>query len=56
MATVNYERLQGKLNILADAAKYNASCSSSESIRKNQGDALGHGKKSGICRSAIGNI
>ena len=51
MATINYERLQGKLNILADAAKYDVSCSSSGSTRKNQGGALGHGEKSGICHS-----
>ena len=51
MATINYERLQGKLNILADAAKYDVSCSSSGSTRNNQGGALGHGEKSGICHS-----
>lgn len=51
MATINFERLQGKLNILADAAKYDVSCSSSGSDRKNQGGALGHGEKSGICHS-----
>ena len=51
MATINYERLQGKLNILADAAKYDVSCSSSGSNRKNQGGALGHGEKTGICHS-----
>ncbi|WP_352337990.1 putative DNA modification/repair radical SAM protein [Psychrobacter sp. 16-MNA-CIBAN-0192] len=51
MTTINYERLQGKLNILADAAKYDVSCSSSGSTRKNQGGALGHGEKSGICHS-----
>ena len=41
MATINYERLQGKLNILADAAKYDVSCSSSAGTRKNQGGGLG---------------
>lgn len=56
MAMVNYKKLQGKLNILADAVKYDISCSSSKSTRKNQGDALGHDEKSGICRSTIGNI
>lgn len=54
MATIHYERLQGKLNILADAAKYDVF--SFGSTRKNQGGSLGHGEKSGICRSAIGNI
>lgn len=56
MATIHYERLQGKLNILADAAKYDVSCSSSGSTRKNQGGSLSHDEKSGICRSPIGNI
>ena len=56
MATVNYKKQQGKLNILAGAVKYDISCSSSKSTRKNQGDALGHDEKSGICRSTIGNI
>ena len=51
MATINYERLQGKLNILADAAKYDVSCSSSGSNRKNQGGALGNAAQSGICHS-----
>ena len=55
MATIYYERLQGKLNILADAAKYDVS-SSFGRTRKNQGGSLGHGKKSGICRSPMGNI
>lgn len=55
MATIHYERLQGKLNILADAAKYDVS-SSFGSTRKNQSGSLGHGEKSGICRSPIGNI
>lgn len=51
MATINYERLQGKLNILADAAKYDVSCSSSSGTRKNQGGGLGDASKSGICHS-----
>lgn len=54
MAMIHYERLQGKLNILADAAKYDVF--SFGSTRKNQGGSLGHGKKSGICLSTIGNI
>ncbi|SUD90215.1 putative DNA modification/repair radical SAM protein [Psychrobacter phenylpyruvicus] len=51
MGSINYERLQGKLNILADAAKYDVSCSSSGSTRKNQGGSLGDASKSGICHS-----
>jgi len=38
--TINFDRIQGKLNILADAAKYDVSCSSSGSNRKNQGALL----------------
>ena len=51
MATINYERLQGKLNTLADAAKYDVSCSSSASNRKNQGGGLGDASATGICHS-----
>ena len=51
MATINYERLQGKLNILADAAKYDVSCSSSAGTRKNQGGGLGDASATGICHS-----
>ena len=39
-----------KLNILADAAKYDVSCSSSGSSRSNRG-GLGNGHYSGICHS-----
>ena len=39
-----------KLNILADGAKYDASCSSSGSDRKNK-DGIGNGAMSGICHS-----
>ncbi|MFB2538961.1 MULTISPECIES: putative DNA modification/repair radical SAM protein [unclassified Acinetobacter] len=39
------------MNILADAAKYDVSCSSSGSTRQNQGDALGNASRSGICHS-----
>ena len=51
MASINFNRLQGKLNILADAAKYDVSCSSSGGNRKNQGGALGDASKTGICHS-----
>ena len=37
-----------KLNILADAAKYDVSCSSSGSSRKNMAGGLGNAKYSGI--------
>ena len=39
-----------KLNILADAAKYDVSCSSSGSSRSNRG-GIGNGHYSGICHS-----
>lgn len=40
-----------KLNILADAAKYDVSCSSSGSNRAAPKDGLGNGCKSGICHT-----
>lgn len=48
---MNYERLQDKLAILADAAKYDVSCSSSGSNRKNNNKGLGNAEASGICHS-----
>ena len=42
--------LKEKLEILANSAKYDASCSSSGSARKNKG-GLGNGAISGICHS-----
>lgn len=42
--------IEKKLQILADAAKYDVSCSSSGSRRKNQG-GVGSGAYSGICHS-----
>jgi putative DNA modification/repair radical SAM protein len=47
---MNLERLQTKLNILADAAKYDVSCASSGSNRANRG-GLGNGSMTGICHS-----
>lgn len=44
------DRLQEKLEILADAAKYDVSCSSSGSKRKNMG-GVGNASYSGICHS-----
>lgn len=47
---MNYERLQDKLSILADAAKYDVSCSSSGTKRANRDKGLGNAT-SGICHS-----
>jgi len=43
--------LVDKLTILADSAKYDASCSSSGSKRGNTKDGIGNGDVSGICHS-----
>lgn len=43
--------LQKKLEILSDAAKYDASCSSSGSNRKNTKAGIGNGSRAGICHS-----
>ena len=43
--------LQQKLTILSEAAKYDASCSSSGSTRKNSSSGLGNGARGGICHS-----
>lgn len=40
-----------KLKILTDAAKYDVSCSSSGSSRKNTKDGIGNGAMAGICHS-----
>lgn len=45
------ERIREKLNILADAAKYDVSCSSSGSTRKNDNKGLGDSHASGICHT-----
>jgi putative DNA modification/repair radical SAM protein len=45
------ERLTEKLSILADAAKYDVSCSSSGSSRKNENKGLGDSKGVGICHA-----
>ena len=44
-------RIEEKLNILADAAKYDVSCASSGGTRKNSGKGLGNSHMSGICHS-----
>lgn len=47
---MNFERIKEKLNILADAAKYDVSCSSSGSDRRNTNKGLGNASN-GICHS-----
>lgn len=46
-----FERITDKLQILADAAKYDVSCSSSGSSRKNENKGLGDSKGMGICHA-----
>ncbi|QEE48966.1 putative DNA modification/repair radical SAM protein [Flavobacterium alkalisoli] len=46
-----YDRIREKLSILADAAKYDVSCSSSGSNRKNDNKGLGNSHASGICHT-----
>ncbi|MEE0721955.1 MAG: putative DNA modification/repair radical SAM protein [Caecibacter sp.] len=48
---MDWDRLQEKLKILSDAAKYDASCSSSGSNRKNDNGGIGNGAISGICHT-----
>src|SRR3569833_1283289 len=43
--------VQGKLGILADAAKYDASCASSGAKRAGYGKGVGHSDGTGICHS-----
>jgi putative DNA modification/repair radical SAM protein len=45
------EKIQHKLKILADAAKYDVSCASSGSNRKNATGGIGNGVACGICHS-----
>ena len=44
------DKIRGKLQILADAAKYDVSCSSSGSSRANRG-GLGNAVTAGVCHS-----
>ena len=46
-----FDRIREKLNILADAAKYDVSCSSSGGTRKNANKGLGDSHTSGICHT-----
>ncbi|MDN3724707.1 putative DNA modification/repair radical SAM protein [Aequorivita sp. SDUM287046] len=48
---MNFERIKEKLSILADAAKYDVSCSSSGSSRQNKNKGLGNSTGMGICHS-----
>ncbi len=45
------DRIREKLNILADAAKYDVSCSSSGGTRKNDNKGIGNSHSSGICHT-----
>jgi len=47
----SFNRVREKLNILADAAKYDVSCSSSGSNRTNKNKGLGNSTGMGICHS-----
>ncbi|CAM4265159.1 putative DNA modification/repair radical SAM protein [Zobellia nedashkovskayae] len=49
--SLSFDRIKEKLNILADAAKYDVSCSSSGSVRKNNSKGLGDSSGMGICHS-----
>ena len=40
---MDWDRIQQKLHILSDAAKYDVSCSSSGSRRANQAGGIGNG-------------
>lgn len=48
---MSFSRIQEKLKILADAAKYDVSCSSSGSTRTNKNKGLGDSTGSGICHT-----
>lgn len=48
---MNFDRIKEKLNVLADAAKYDVSCSSSGSKRKNSSGTLGDSSGMGICHT-----
>lgn len=48
---MSFDRIKEKLNILADAAKYDVSCSSSGSRRTNKNKGLGDSSGMGICHS-----
>lgn len=51
MKNFTFDSLKKKLNILADAAKYDASCSSSGGKRKRETGGMGNSEGMGICHS-----
>jgi len=48
---MNSDKIQKKLDVLADAAKYDVSCASSGSNRQNTTKGIGSGVSCGICHS-----
>lgn len=48
---MNFDRIKEKLEVLADAAKYDVSCSSSGGNRKNTNKGLGDSSVPGICHT-----
>jgi len=48
---MQWDRISEKLGILADAAKYDVSCASSGSKRKNENKGLGNAEGMGICHA-----
>ncbi len=48
---MDFERIKEKLSVLADAAKYDVSCSSSGSKRSNSSKTLGNSSGMGICHT-----
>lgn len=48
---MNFDRIKEKLSILSDAAKYDVSCASSGSNRKNTNRGLGDSSGMGICHT-----
>jgi putative DNA modification/repair radical SAM protein len=48
---MDFDRIKEKLNVLADAAKYDVSCSSSGSKRTNSSGTLGNSSGMGICHT-----
>ena len=51
MSAINWNSIKSKLSTLADAAKYDASCSSSGSSRKRDPNGMGNVEGMGICHS-----
>lgn len=51
LKSFDFAKIQKKLEILADAAKYDASCASSGSYRKRDPNGMGNAEGMGICHS-----